>query len=82
MCYLFSRWPALLAVQATSRINNLFKWANYEENGANKMRLNLHDGAWHTEHKGTMFVIVSGRVVERGQFFVHQDNIWRSLTND
>ncbi len=66
--------PALLAVQAISRIINIFKLANYVGNGASRMRLGSYDGAWYTEGNGTKVVTVSQILGELGQFFVHQDN--------
>ena len=80
ICYLFLRWPALLAVQAFSRINNIFKWANYVGYGAGKMRLGSYDITWYTEHNGSTFVTVSQTLMWWAQFSIHLNNIWQSIT--
>ena len=43
------------------------------------MTLGSYDGAWYTEHNGTIIVKVSQTLIEWGQSFVHQDNIWQSI---
>ena len=49
------------------------------ENGAKNVRLGSYDGAWYTESNGTTFVTVSQIFIERGQFFIQQDNIWQTI---
>ena len=79
-CYLFLQCSALQAVQTTSRMNNMLKEAKPYRNHASNMRLGSYDGAWYTEYNGTTFVIVSQILIEWGQFFVHRDNIWQTLS--
>ena len=46
---------------------------------ASRMRLDSYDGAWYSEHNGTMFVTESQILMKWGRLFIHQDNIWRSI---
>ena len=49
-CYLFLSWPAMLAVQASSRINNVLK-ASFAKNHVSKVNLVSHTMALHLFHK-------------------------------
>ena len=60
---------------ASSRINNMVKWANFDWTADRKVKSALNDGVWCTEHNGTTYVIMSLLLVERGQSFVHQGKV-------
>ena len=49
----------LLAVQASSRINNMLKLASFGKSHASKLKVGLFDGIMHTEHNGTTFIVIS-----------------------
>ncbi len=49
-CCLFLRWPAVLAVQTTSIINSMLKYANSGRNHASNVRWCSYDGAWCAEY--------------------------------
>ena len=67
-CYLFSRWPALKPVQASSKENIVFKLAHYVPVGAGRVESCSYDGAWYIEYNGATFVRVSQILMERSNF--------------
>ena len=79
LAYLSMLFILELAVQASSRINIMLRWANSVENGASKVRLGSSDGAWYAEQVGTSLVTISAILMEWGKYFVHRDSICQTL---
>ena len=53
-CHLIFNWPALEAMQPSSRINNILKRLNFVESGVSKLRLDTFDGTSYTEQNGVV----------------------------
>ena len=62
------RWPALMAVQVTSRVNNMLKYANFGQNHSIKVKSVWNDGAHYTEHNNTPIMTISQILMECGEF--------------
>ena len=69
----------LHAVQISSGINNMVKYACYVETGAGKVQLGSYDGASYTGYDGAIMVTMCQISFEWCEDFVYRSNTWQTL---
>ena len=60
----------LSAVQASSRINNMLRQANFYKNLNSELKLGSYDGTWCAKRNGATFATIPQILIEQGNFSI------------